>query len=173
MRARDIIIGATAAGMGDNYAGPFGDGGVVSGTEIMANMIGALRRNDFIQPAGSKPTLLFSLLPMLLLMAGFLRWQPRTALAVSIGCIVTILGVSVVALTANIWLAPGAALLGVALVYPLWGWRRLQAVSNFMQQELRDLETQGEVVPLASPPGKSGESPTAHREAETAKAHRG
>ncbi len=157
VRARDIIIGATAAGMGDNYAGPFGDGGVVSGTEIMANMIGALRRNDFIQPAGSKPTLLFSLLPMLLLMAGFLRWQPRTALAVSIGCIVTILGVSVVALTANIWLAPGAALLGVALVYPLWGWRRLQAVSNFMQQELRDLETQGEVVPLASPPGKSGD----------------
>lgn len=157
VRGRDIIIGATAAGMGDNYAAPFGDGGVVSGTEIMANMIGALRRDDFIRPAGSKLTLLFSLLPMLFLMAGFLRWQPRTALVVSIGCILAILAISVGALAVNVWLAPGAALMGVALVYPLWGWRRLQAVSNFMQQELQDFESQGEIVPLPPAASKSGD----------------
>ena len=47
--ARDIIIGATAAGMGDNFPTPNGEEGLLSGVEIMANMLAALRRDDFIK----------------------------------------------------------------------------------------------------------------------------
>lgn len=149
VRGRDIIIGATAAGMGDNYPGPFSDGGVISGTEIMANMLAALRRDDFVKPTPDWLVALFSLLPMWGLMIGFLRWQPRTALLVSLTLVAGIFLVSGGALAANIWLPPGAALLGVVLVYPLWGWRRLQAMSAFMQDELGELEREGEFVPLA------------------------
>ncbi|HEX4873534.1 MAG TPA: CHASE2 domain-containing protein [Sphingorhabdus sp.] len=149
VQGKDIIIGATAAGMGDNYAGPFGDGGVISGTEIMANMMGALRRDDFVAPAPNWIAILFALAPMWLLMIGFLRWQPRTALFLSLAMVLVICLSSMVALAARIWLAPGAAIAGVILIYPLWGWRRLQAISAFMQGELRELERDGEFVPLA------------------------
>lgn len=149
VQGRDIIIGATAAGLGDNFPGPFSDGGVVSGTEILANSIAALRRDDFISPAPLWQVTLFSLLPMGLLLAGFLYWQPRTALLFSLGLVAAIFIVSTTLLSIHFWLPPGAALVGVFLVYPLWGWRRLQAMSAFMQYELGELERDGDFVPLA------------------------
>jgi PAS domain S-box-containing protein len=157
VKGRDIIIGATAAGMGDNYPAPFSDGGVVSGSEIMANMVAALRRDDFIASAPVWQISLLSLLPMWLLMLGFLRWQPRTALIVSLCLIATVLVASMVALSASIWFPPGAALIGIILVYPLWGWRRLQAMSAFMQSELGELEREGEIVPLALNPDRGSD----------------
>ncbi|HMS21249.1 CHASE2 domain-containing protein [uncultured Sphingorhabdus sp.] len=157
VKGRDIIIGATAAGMGDNYPAPFSDGGVVSGSEIMANVVAALRRDDFIASAPVWQISLFSLLPMWLLMLGFLRWQPRTALIVSLCLIATVLVAGMVALSASIWFPPGAALIGIILVYPLWGWRRLQAMSAFMQSELGELEREGEIVPLALNPDRGSD----------------
>lgn len=157
IKGRDIIIGATAAGMGDNYPGPFSDGGVVSGTEIMANMVAALRRNDFVTPAANWQVALLSLLPMWLLLLGFLRWQPRTALAVSLGLFALVLAASTAALATGIWFPPGAALIGIILVYPLWGWRRLQAMSAFMQSELGELEREGDIVPLGLNPDRGSD----------------
>lgn len=157
VKGRDIIIGATAAGMGDNYPAPFSDGGIVSGSEIMANMVAALRRDAFITPAPTWQIALLSLLPMWLLMLGFLRWQPRTALIVSLCLIATVLLASTGALSASIWFPPGAALIGIILVYPLWGWRRLQAMSAFMQSELGELEREGEIVPLALNPDRGSD----------------
>ncbi|MBK6707851.1 MAG: CHASE2 domain-containing protein [Sphingomonadales bacterium] len=157
VEGRDIIIGATAAGMGDNYPGPFSDGGVVSGTEIMANMVAALRRDDFVTPATNWQVMLLSLLPTWLLMIGFLRWQPRTALIVSVGIFALILICSTSALAASLWFPPGAALLGIILVYPLWGWRRLQAMSAFMHDELGELEREGDIVPLALNPDRGSD----------------
>ena len=55
---------------------------------------------------------------------------------------------SAVALGLRLWFPPGAALLGLLLVYPLWGWRRLQAMSDFMASELGALENEGEASPL-------------------------
>ncbi|MBK8161492.1 MAG: hypothetical protein IPK59_23015 [Rhodospirillaceae bacterium] len=87
-----------------------------------------------------------------MLLPGFLRWQPRTALAVSLGLFVLVLAASSAALAASIWFPPSAALIGIILVYPLWGWRRLQAMSAFMQHELGELEREGDIVPLAPGP---------------------
>lgn len=157
VRGRDILIGATAAGLGDNFPGPFSDGGVVSGSEILANSIAALRRDDFITPAPVWQAMLFSLLPTWLLLAGFLYWQPRTVLFVSLGLIGAIIMASTALLSVHFWLPPGAALIGLFLIYPLWGWRRLQAMSAFMQRELGDLEREGEVIPLALHSGKGSD----------------
>jgi PAS domain S-box-containing protein len=94
---------------------------------------------------------------MWLLMLGFLRWQPRTALIVSLCLIATVLLTSTGALSASIWFPPGAALIGIILVYPLWGWRRLQAMSAFMQSELGELEREGEIVPLSLNPDRGSD----------------
>jgi PAS domain S-box-containing protein len=148
VRGRDIIIGASAAGLGDNYPGPFADGGTISGSEIMANMLNALRRDGFISTVPIWTTLLLSLLPTWLLLLGFLRWKPRTTLIASLMLIALLLISSSVGLASRIWFPPGAALAGILIIYPLWGWRRLQAVSVFMESELGDLEREGDTVPM-------------------------
>ena len=148
LRGKDIIIGATAAGMGDSFPTPNGGGGVLSGVEIMANVLGALRRNDFIEPLPSIWIYGLSLAPVWLLMIGFLRFRPRVILILSLVSMTGVLGTSVMLLWGGFWFPPGAALLGILMVYPLWGWRRLQAMSVFMDSELRDLERGNDTSPL-------------------------
>jgi CHASE2 domain-containing sensor protein/signal transduction histidine kinase len=152
IKGHDVIIGATATGMRDNYPVPYADGGLLSGAEIMANMLAAIKRDNFITPMPSALTLTLSLLPIWLLLLGFLRWRPRTALVVSLAAVAFILVGSASTLIARIWFPPGAAVLGVFLVYPLWGWRRLQAMSDFMASELGALEQEGETSPLPIKP---------------------
>jgi CHASE2 domain-containing sensor protein/signal transduction histidine kinase len=155
VRGRDVIIGATATGMGDNFPTANGEEGLLSGVEIMANMLGALRRDDFIAPTSQGRTIAFSLLPLWFLMLGFLFWKPRVVLAASLLSIALILAGSAALLWNGIWLAPGAALLGVLLIYPLWGWRRLQAMSDFLGSELRALQQEGEASALPIPASRA------------------
>jgi len=142
INGRDVIIGSTAQGMGDSFPVPNGEGGLLSGVEIMANMLGALRRDDFVRPLDDAWVVAISLLPLWLLLIGFLRWRPRVILAMSLLSLVAIFSVSTVMLAMRIWFPPGGALLGVLFVYPLWGWRRLQAMSDFMSSELTALENE-------------------------------
>jgi CHASE2 domain-containing sensor protein/signal transduction histidine kinase len=151
VRGKNIIIGATAAGMGDNFPTPNGEGGMLAGVEVMANVLAASRRNDFIRPLPDPWTYALTLAPMWLLMFGFLRFRPRVVLMISLLSLAGILLLSIALLFGRLWLPPGTALLGILLVYPLWGWRRLQAMSVFMDSELRALEQSGEVRPLPIP----------------------
>lgn len=148
---RTVIIGATAAGLGDSYPVPLADGGLLSGAEIMANMVSAIKRDNFVKPLPMAATLMLSLLPVWLLLLGFLRLSPRWALIASVSAVAIVLGTSGLLLGTQIWFPPGAAILGLFLVYPLWGWRRLQAMSDFMDAELGALEKEGEVVPVSPP----------------------
>jgi CHASE2 domain-containing sensor protein len=80
---------------------------------------------------------LLSVLPVLALMLGFWRWTPAMALRCSLGAILLVLGGSVAALLlAGWWMPPGAMLAGLLLAYPLWGWRRLQAISDYVDVEI-------------------------------------
>jgi CHASE2 domain-containing sensor protein/signal transduction histidine kinase len=155
LRGKDIIIGATAAGMGDGYPTPNGRGGLLSGIEVMANVLGALRRNDFIMPLPTQWVFGLSLLPLWLLLVGFLRWRPRIVLAMSLFSLIAILATSAALLSARLWFPPGAAILGFLLVYPLWGWRRLQAMSDFMGTELKALEAEGDGAALPLSTGRA------------------
>jgi PAS domain S-box-containing protein len=148
---KTVIIGATAVGSGDSYPVPLADGGLLSGAEIMANMHSAIKRNNFVTPLPFAATLILSLLPVLVLLYGFLRLSPRWALVASLSAVAIVLLTSGILLGAQIWFPPGAAVLGLLLVYPLWGWRRLQAMSDFMDTELGALEKEGEIVPVSPP----------------------
>jgi CHASE2 domain-containing sensor protein/signal transduction histidine kinase len=148
IKGRDIIVGATAIGLGDAYPVPLADGGLLSGAEIMANMLGAIKRDNFIQPLSKPVTIFASLIPLWMLLIGFLRLRPRMALIASVGVAGLILISSALLLGIQIWFPPGAAMLGILFVYPLWGWRRLQAMSDFMASEIRDLEQDGEILPV-------------------------
>ncbi|MEI7447167.1 MAG: ATP-binding protein, partial [Burkholderiales bacterium] len=55
--------------------------------------------------------------------------QPRTGLACVAAALTATVAASVAALGAGLWFAPGALLVGLALAFPLWSWRRLHAAS--------------------------------------------
>ena len=148
---KTVIIGATAAGLQDSYPVPLGDGGLLSGAEIMANMLSAIKRDNFVRPLSPGIVIAFSLLPLWILLIGFLRWRPRFALFASLTLVAMVLFGSAVLLGRQLWFPPGSALLGLFLVYPWWGWRRLQAMSDFMDAELGALEKEGEVIPVSPP----------------------
>ena len=143
-----ILIGATANGLGDQYPVPLGDGGTLAGVEIMANLFGAIARDDFVLPLSFPQQLALSLLPTWILLIGFWRWRPRTTIIVSFGLILAILLSSVLLMQFQLWLAPAAALVGVILVYPIWGWRRLQATSDFMDSELQNFHRSSVDIPI-------------------------
>ncbi|MEO9599694.1 CHASE2 domain-containing protein [Parasphingorhabdus sp.] len=146
-----ILIGATANGLGDQYPVPLGDGGTLAGVEIMANLYGAIARDDFVRPVTFTRQLLLSLLPVWILLIGFWRWRPRTTIIVSFALLLIILAVSTLLMRSGLWFAPGAALLGVILVNPIWGWRRLQATSDFMYRELQNFNRSNVDIPIMRP----------------------
>ncbi|MEP3226739.1 MAG: CHASE2 domain-containing protein [Parasphingorhabdus sp.] len=149
---KTILVGATAQGLGDQHPVPLGDGGTMAGVEIMANMLGNITADNFRAPVSWGTQLLLSLVPTWILLIGFWRWRPRTIIFVSVGLVVFILFSSALLLSFQIWFAPGAALVGLALVYPVWGWRRLQATSDFMDDQLRNYQLETPDIPVLQTP---------------------
>ena len=139
LRDKLVLVGATADGLGDRYATPLSHRTeIMSGIELQANLLDTLLTGRAIAPAGLGQLLAFSLTPLVLALAGFLLLRPRANLLLG-GALVaaTIVASAVLLLQAQVWAPPTAALAGLILVYPLWSWRRLEATSAYMLQELR------------------------------------
>lgn len=146
---RHVLIGATADGMGDGYPTPTsGETSVMAGVEIQAQLLDALLRGDAITPLSAHWDLVLAITALWTMLIGFLRLSPRTtanlALAMGIAILLLVLGLF---RFAHIWLPPSAALIGLLFVYPLWGWRRLQAISSYMTDELRALQSEDDAFP--------------------------
>lgn len=152
LNGKTVLVGATAQGLGDQHPVPLGDGGTMAGVEIMANMLGNITADNFRTPVSLGTQILLSLIPTWILLIGFWRWRPRTTIFVSVGLVAVILIVSAALLSFQIWFAPGAALVGLALVYPVWGWRRLQATSDFMDDELKNYRSETPDIPVLQAP---------------------
>lgn len=152
LRDKIVLIGATAQGLGDQHPVPLRDGGTLAGVEIMANLYNALLDDSFITPLPEWQQLVLSLLPVWILLAGFWRWRPRTTIFASIILILLVLATSLVLLSLKTWFAPGAALAGLVFVYPIWGWRRLQSTSDFMNEELENFRLAKVDIPVVVTP---------------------
>lgn len=149
IRGRYILIGATADGMGDSYPTP--TSGVTSqmaGVEIQAQLLDALLRGDAITPASQPWILWLSLCALWTMLIGFLRLGPRANANLALLLIIALPLLSLLLFRfGHVWLPPSAALIGLLFVYPLWGWRRLQAIGSYMTDELRQLEIEGDAFP--------------------------
>jgi CHASE2 domain-containing sensor protein/signal transduction histidine kinase len=146
---RFVLIGATADGMGDSYPTPTsGTTSQMPGVEIQAQLLDALLRGDAITPASQPVVLAASLAALWLMLAAFLRLSPRDnanlALALLVALPLLCLGLFAFL---HYWVPPSAALIALLFVYPLWGWRRLHAISGYMTAELRILEAESDALP--------------------------
>lgn len=167
LHGKVIIVGATASGLGDLYAVP-GSTELMSGAEVQANLLSSLLVDRFITPVPRNWVIFLSLLPLWTLLASFRRLTPSQSLVASIGIIIAIIMGSGAMLTmTGLWFPPIGALLGVVIVYPLWGWRRLTAVTQFIDQEVDALLSQSGMSRASAPAQRGGD----HVDRRTSRLH--
>lgn len=140
LEGRTILVGATAQGMGDTHYVPSGDIGLLSGVEAQANLLDTLRADRLIRELPLGWAVALAATALLIQFLGFWKLAARAGLILTLGAIAGIAAIATALVPlAQVWIAPGAALLVVALAYPLWSWRRLTVVSAYLQSEAEDL----------------------------------
>ncbi|MFK0298564.1 CHASE2 domain-containing protein [Brevundimonas sp. NPDC090276] len=146
-----VLVGATAPGMGDRYATPASPHGELSpGVEIQAALLQTLLEGGGPRTVGPPWVLALSLLPLALLIGGFLILRPLANMVLGVALIVLTLALSAAAfVTAGLWFPPAAAVAGLAVAYPFWSWRRLAAASAYMQSEVETFEREAAPIPIA------------------------
>ena len=146
---RIVLVGATAPGMGDRFSTPMsGTLETMSGVELHANYLDSLLQNRTIRPVQPAIWQMYSLLPVWLLMLSMLFLGPRINLWLGLALGVGVFMITLISLAFfRIWLPPSLALIAVGLIFPLWGWRRLDLASRYMVAELRELRTERTVLP--------------------------
>lgn len=143
-----VLVGGVAAGFGERFLVPPSAGKLMSGVELQANILNAVLHQGFYRPLSPAWQMLFGLVPVWLLLLAFLRFGPSTNLRLSLAAFGVVLGLSLLILFAgHWWFAPTATLMGLVLVYSLWAWRRLAAVSHFLTAEVKRLESEPDLVP--------------------------
>ncbi|MGE0069571.1 MAG: CHASE2 domain-containing protein [Thiomonas sp.] len=141
LRGKVVLIGATAAGLGDFLATPVTtQGAPMPGVEMLANTLIALRDGTLIRPVAPAWGLLITALLALAPLLWLPRLMPLAGLIAS-----AVWGLALVVAAAALpeltgwWIAPGGALAAALSAYPLWGWRRLEAARRHLDAELREL----------------------------------
>ncbi|ODU95606.1 MAG: histidine kinase [Thiomonas sp. SCN 64-16] len=156
LRGKVVLIGATAAGLGDFLATPVTtQGAPMPGVEVLANTLIALRDGTLIRTV----SLVWSLLITALLALAPLLWLPRLmplgGLIASVAWGLVLVGsAAALPLLTGWWVAPGGALVAALSAYPLWGWRRLEAARRHLDGELRQLRRTVRESPEGDAPAK-------------------
>lgn len=136
-----VLVGATAAGMGDVLPTPVSAlAEPMPGIEFHANAIAAMRENALIKNA---PLLLSSLFCVILAIAPLLflpKLSPLKSL-LFIGVYYIFVMYLAVALPekVNLWIPPAGAIAAILLAYPLWSWRKLESAQVYLDKAFQNL----------------------------------
>jgi CHASE2 domain-containing sensor protein/nitrogen-specific signal transduction histidine kinase len=141
LRDKFVLVGATAAGLGDIHPTPMsGLGRPMPGVEVHATVLDALRSNAIIEWLPAETVIAVTLATVLTLMIGLLYLSPRDGLVLSAGVgLASLVGILLMLAWGRLWLPPSGILIGIVLAYPLWSWRRLEAAQRFIDFELRQI----------------------------------
>jgi len=137
-----VLVGATAAGLGDVYLTPMArEDQLMPGVEVTANVLDGLRRGLDLRRATPLENALFTVFPVLLAMAGLYRLRPRWAFGTAVALLGAVyVGAWAAQRFAGVQFAPLAALGCLVLVYPLWSWLRMEAAVGYLANEVRVLQ---------------------------------
>ncbi|MFJ5446108.1 CHASE2 domain-containing protein [Methylobacillus methanolivorans] len=139
---RLVLVGATATGIGDQYATPVSrDGQLMPGVEILANILEGQLNQRTLQLAQAWQNMTLNLAFVSLALLGFMLLSPLSALLLSFSLLIALLATTyAVALISGILLAPSAGALGLILIYPLWSWHRLDTAARFLTSEFESFK---------------------------------
>ena len=141
IRDKIVLIGATAAGLGDMLPTPMASKGeLMAGVEINANLLDALRDDRLIRLMPLPSVLILgavlALLAPLLLPYVLPRWSIPLVAGVMIACLLSSM---VILIVLRLWFPPSAAMVAALMAYPLWTWRRLEYSLSYMRNALERL----------------------------------
>lgn len=141
-RNKLVLIGATASGLGDQYATPVsGDGQLMPGVEILANIAESHLSNHSLTAATPWQDMILNLAFVSLALLGFMLLSPLAALLLSASLLIGLLLITCgMAVFFDILLAPSAGCLGLMLIYPLWSWHRLDTAARFLTAEFESFK---------------------------------
>ena len=157
LRGRYVLIGVSASGVGDRYPTPTTSATtLMPGVEIIAHALAGQLEGRFIRPLPPWAALLFSLTPVIALLAALRRLAPRRTLLLGLGLAALTLAASLGLLAAlRVFAPPSAGLAGLGLLLPLWAWRRLAATSRYLDEELARFARTPDLLP--PPQGPMGD----------------
>lgn len=149
-----VMIGATAAGLGDLLSTPMSDDGILMpGVELNANILDGLLQGRLIAPLADAQVVLLTVLLALLAPLALPLVTPRWSIPLMIALLVGQVLVGYVLLRfLQLWLPLGAPLLATVLAYPLWTWRRLEYTLDYLKAALGRLSEYGELNRRLSEP---------------------
>lgn len=152
IRGRYVLVGATASGLLDRHATPLSrPDETLSGVELQANLLEGLLTDRLIHPAPLSVSLASTLALVWIQLAALRLASPRVNLAVALsamGGAVVLSGALLV--LARTWIPPAPALITMLVVFPAWGWLRLQAANTYMLQELARFAHEDGAPPAAA-----------------------
>jgi CHASE2 domain-containing sensor protein/two-component sensor histidine kinase len=158
LKDKIVMVGASAPGLGDTHPVSMASRGQMPGIELQANLLSSLLADRFTATLPVPWIIAFSLIPIWILMVAFWRFSPTNNLRLSLGLLIAMMVASVFLLAVfGIWVPPSAALLGIIIVYPLWGWRRLASISRFLVNEVDGLRATNNLPTLPKPDWREGD----------------
>ncbi|CAG9191106.1 Signal transduction histidine kinase [Paraburkholderia sabiae] len=151
LRGKIVVIGVTASGLYDRFSTPVsGRLGPLPGVYIHANVLDTLVTGRAIDPASGVWVCVVSLVPLGVLLAGLLVLSPLRSLLMTTVLCAAMLAVSAALLYGmRLWMSPVPAIVGLAAVYPIWNWRRLEMTMSYLRKELQRLADEPYLLPEA------------------------
>lgn len=157
-KGKYVLIGATAAGLGDLYATPVSNRSrLMSGVELSANVLDSLETGRSMTPLPARLNAAFNLLAALLALAGMAFVGPLAALLLTLTLVLLPVAAAAGAARFGLQFAPAAGMLGVAAAYGLWSWRKLDAATRYLMDEFRRLHADGRMAGLSGAALGSGD----------------
>ncbi|HWU99197.1 MAG TPA: CHASE2 domain-containing protein [Oxalicibacterium sp.] len=142
-----VLIGATAAGIASMFPTPVTtEQRVMSGIEVNANILAGLIEKRGIRDAARWEVALFTVIAAFAALFVCRYFSPFSALGMTAALLCFVSLATYAIFLAEIWLPPGAALLMVIAVYPLWNWRRLEAALTYLGEEFSRLNQDATMV---------------------------
>ncbi len=145
LEGRRIMIGVTASGYSERFSTAVsGREGAMSGIEIEASLVADLIQGRRLERAGPERSLALALVMLWLVMVGMLILRPGVAGIFGIALmILVLLGATAGLIAVGRWAEPAAAVVALLAAPPLWAWRRLAVVNDWMTRELTALGDMG------------------------------
>lgn len=148
LRDRIILIGATAAGLGDRHSISLaGKHGNMAGIEIKAHLLNGLMDGRIIVDVESTVTAWLSVIPpaLLMLVLWWLKFRYLPWLATMM--LVLVMGATWSALSLGWWWPPSTSMAAVITTYVLLSWRSQAAALKWFEGEIALLEQEPKILP--------------------------
>ncbi|MGC8697494.1 MAG: CHASE2 domain-containing protein [Halothiobacillus sp.] len=138
LKHRVVLIGATAAGMGDFISTPATtQGAPMAGVEVIANSLISMEQNQLKQPLPIAWVLVLTGVLALIPLVWLNRLMPLPGLIASIVWFGFILiTTALFPFITGYYFSPTGILVAALSAYPLWSWRRLEVARKHLNKEL-------------------------------------